>query len=661
MSSSAPAVGQPGGAADGSPPSPLRRALAILHRVEDTALVAIFLLAIGLPLLEGISRYAGFTVEGTAAYLEHTVLWLAFLGGLVATRERKHLELSTGEAIPAGKARDIVRALTHGVAATTTAVLAMAAWQVMMAEKEQGDVFAFGMPRYISEGVMPFALGLIALRLVLQAGSKWWWRLLALAIVPVGFLLDYGEDFVVDHIWWFATVVLGATVLGAPIFVAMAGLGMLFYYESGTPISAVSAEVHRLITSPTLPAIPLLTGCGYILAESKASLRLVRFFKSIFGWMPGGLAVLSVCVCAVFTTFTGGSGVTIIALGGLVVGMLRSEKYPEGFSLGLVTASSSLGLLFPPSLPVILYAVVVSTSPQFNVPAEDLYMAGLVPGVLMMGMVATYGLFVGRKVEKNRQAFSLREVGAAAWSAKWELSIPVLVVGVFITGLASMVEAAAAAAAYALFVEVVLTRDLHPIRDLPGVMVKAGVLVGAVLLLLASAMGLSSYVLVEAQVPELLLEWAQPRIESQWVFLLALNGLLLLMGAVLEIYSAIVILPPILAPIAFHYGVDPVHLGIIFLANLELGFITPPVGLNLFLTASRFEVPMTRLYKQVVPYILIMGVSVLLITFFPALSVGVRDWLKPSAAAPTQTVKKPAPFAVPGAVDDDDEDDEPPP
>lgn len=637
-------------------PPPVKWApLRWLHRAEDVLLVTVFLLAILLPLLEALSRQLKFSIAGNATYLEHAVLWLAFVGGLVATRERKHLQLSTGDLLPAGRGRAVVRVLSHGVAATTTAVLAFAAWQVMMADREQGDLFAFGMPRWISEGVMPFTLALVALRLVWQAGERWWARLGALAIVPLGFLLDYGELFVADHIWWFAAVVLFATILGAPIFVAMAGLGMLFYFESGTPIAAVSAEVHRLITSPTLPAIPLLTGCGYVLAESRASERLVRFFKALFGWMPGGLAVLAVSICAIFTAFTGGSGVTIIALGALVAGMLHNERYPEGFTLGLVTASSSLGLLFPPSLPVILYAVVVSTSPQFNVAAEDLYLAGLVPGFLMIAMVAGYGLYVGRKVEKNRQPFDLREVLASAWGARWELSVPVVAIGLFVSGWASMVEAAAAAAFYTLIVESLFTKDLHPTRDLPRVMVKAGVLVGAVLLLLAAAMGLSSYVLVEAEVPELLLEWAQGHITSQIGFLLALNGLLLLMGAVLEIYSAIVILPPILAPIALHYGVDPVHLGIIFLANLELGFITPPVGLNLFLTGSRFEVPMVRLYKHVLPYILIMAVSVLIITFVPQISVGVRDYFKPEAAG--QQKAKPG-FSPMGDFDDDDDDDD---
>ncbi len=621
----------------------LRRLRGGLHRLENGLLIAVFAGTIALPLFEAVARVAHVHVPGTAVLLQQLVLWLSFLGGLVATRERKHLQLSTGEVIPKGAARDGLRVVTAGLSGSVCAVLAYAAWQVVMADKLQGELLPLGLPAWISELVMPVSLVFMALRMVHQAGERVWMQAAALALVPLGFALDLGPlaTLVEAHVWVFAGAILVGAALGAPVFVAMAGLGMLFYFEEATPIAAVSAEVYRLITSPTLPAVPLLTICGYVLAESKASERLVRFFKALFGWMPGGVAVLVAGVCAVFTTFTGGSGVTIIALGGLVYGILRDDHYPEGVSLGLVTASGSLGLLFPPSLPVILYAVVVSTSPEFTVPAEDLYLAGLVPGLLMVLLVAGYGVFIGRKVEGPRTPFSAREVVQATWAAKWELSVPVIVMAVFVTGLASMVEAAAAAAAYALIVQTAVTRDIHPWRELPAVMVKAGVLVGAVLVLLAAAMGLSSYVLVEAAVPDLLLEWAASTIESKWVFLLALNGLLLLLGAVLEIYSAIVIIPPILAPLALHYGVDPVHLGVIFLANLELGFLTPPVGLNLFLAASRFEVPMVRLYKHMVPYLLILTVGVLLITYVPAISVGVRDALKPAPSGPAAAGGRP--------------------
>jgi len=409
-------------------------------------------------------------------------------------------------------------------------------------------------------------------------------------------------------------------LLGAPVYVAMAGVALVLFFSESTPVSAVPAEIYRLIGSPTLPAIPLLTVCGYVLAESHAAQRLVRVFRAAFGFMPGGIAVLVAGVCALFTTFTGGSGITIIALGGLVYPILREDGYPEGFSLGLVTAAGSLGLLFPPSLPVILYSVVAS------VPADQLYIAGLVPGLLMVLVVAAWGIVVGMKSGTPRRAFSGRELAASLWQAKWELALPVLVIGLFASGLASLVEVSAAAALYAIVIECFITRDLHVTRELPGVLVKGGILVGGVLTLLASAMGLTSY-LVDAQIPDALLATVQAHVHSPVVFLLILNLLLLVLGSVLEIYSAIVILTPLVVPLGVAYGIDPVHLGIIFLANLELGFLFPPVGLNLFLSSSRFNVPITRLYRHVVMPLIILGAAVLLVTYVPAISVGVLHLL----------------------------------
>ena len=596
-----------------------------LNRVENAAVFVVFMATIVLPIVEAAGRPLGFSISGTAEYVSHLVLWLTFLGGLLATREGKHLRLSTADLVKHPQLQTGLGVFAGGVAASVSLVLAYASWQVVEVSRADGMTLPIGLPVWLSESVMPLALAIMGLRFVWRVPGGWVGRAIALALVPTGFLLDTIPETVMASPLLFSSVVVVAAIFGAPIFVTMAGVGMLLYFTDETPISAVSAEIHRLISSPTIPAIPLLTACGYLLAEARAADRLVRFFKALFGWMPGGISVLVTAVCAVFTTFTGGSGVTIIALGGLAMGMLAADQYPARFRLGHVTATSSLGLLFPPSLPVILYAVVVSSSPDISVGAERLYLAGLVPGILMIVLVAAYGVWVGRKVEPPRPAFDWHELRAATWAAKWELSVPFLVIFLFAGGFASMVEAAAIAAAYALVVECFITRDIHPVRELPAVLTKAGVLVGAVLVLLAAAMGLSAYCLVEAELPDLMLEWTQEHIESPWVFLLILNGILLLLGSILEIYSAIVILPPILAPIALHYGVDPVHLGIIFLANLELGFLTPPVGLNLFLAATRFDAPMVKVYRAIVPYLVILFVSVMIITYVPALSVGVAN------------------------------------
>ena len=587
------------------------------ERLEKGALVAAFLLAIVLPLADTLGRpLGGLHVPGSASYLKQITLWLAFLGGLLAVREGKHLTLSTVELFPEGsRRRRVVRVLTYAVAAAVTAVLAYGSFKVVMADRQQGQLLPIGLPVWVSECVMPLAFALMAVRFVVRASPRLRGRLLALAAVLSVFALGQAVRPAGVTVWLVAAVIALAVLLGAPVFVGMAGGAMLLFFAGGTPVSAAPAEIYRLIGSPTLPAIPLLTACGYVLAESRAAHRLVRFFRALSGWMTGGTAVLVAGVCALFTSFTGGSGITIIALGGLVYPILREDGYPESFSLGLVTAAGSLGLLFAPSLPVILYSVVAS------VPADLLYLAALLPGLLLVALVAGYGILTGRRAKAATTAFSLREVGSATWEAKWELSIPILVIGLFVSGLASLVEASAAAAAYAIVVECFITRDIHVVRDLPRVLLNGGALMGGVLVLLSSAMGLTSY-LVDAQIPDQLLSIVKTHVHSQVVFLLVLNVLLLVLGSVLEIYSAIVILAPLVVPLGLAFGVHPVHLGVIFLANLELGFLLPPIGLNLFLSASRFGTPMTRLYRHVVPFLIILGVGVLLITYVPAMSLG---------------------------------------
>jgi C4-dicarboxylate transporter DctM subunit len=605
---------------DAAQPRP-GRVVAALRSLEGGVLVFAFLVSMVLPLLDALGRpFGGFAVPGSATYRAQLTLWLAFLGGLIATRERRHLTLSTAEALGHARARNVARLFSSAVAAAVCSVLAYSAWGVVLADREQGEVLAIGLPVWISECVMPVALVLIAIRLAWGAADGWKGR--ALAFGAMGLAFGLGAFPVVGHALWMpvlAVIVLAALV-GAPVFVAMGGIALLLFFKDAVPVASVTAEVYRLMLSPTLPAIPLLTACGYVLAESHASLRLVRFFRALFGWMPGGVAVLVAAVCALFTTFTGGSGITIMALGGLLYPILREEKYPEGFSLGLVTASGSLGLLYPPSLPVILYAVVAS------VPADSLYLAGLLPGTLLVLLVALYGIRVGGKVGAPRQAFSLKEALVSGWVAKWELSVPVLVVVLFATGMATMVEAAAVAFAYAIVIECFVMRDIHPVRELPGVLLKAGVLCGSVLILLASAMGLTSW-LVDAQIPMVLLAAVQAHIHSPVVFLLVLNVVLLVLGSVLEIYSAIIILAPLVAPIGAAFGINPIHLGVVFLANLELGFLFPPVGLNLFLSSSRFNQPLPRLYRHVLPFLLILGIGVLLITYMPWMTTGILGLL----------------------------------
>lgn len=615
------AGGEPTRSAEDPPPGAVRRGL---WHLENGLLIAALLGAAFLPLADTVGRPFGFAVPAGADYLQQLVLWLAFLGGLVATRQRRHLALSTVELF-SGPVRRFGRLLAAAVSAATVAILTWASVDLVLANREEGRVLMGGVPVWILELVMPVTFALMALRFAGDASERWPGRVTALAAIPAAFALGLVPDAVAGLALPVSLFLVAALVLGTPVFVAMAAFALYFFFRDGLPAAAVTAEVYRLISSPTLPALPLLTATGYVLADSNSSLRLLRFFKSVLGWMPGGLAVIVVAVCALFTTFTGGSGITVIAIGGLVYPMLREDGYPEGFSLGLVTGAGSLGLLFPPSLPVILYSVVAGTR-DHSVPADSLYLAGLVPGALMIAMVAAYAVRRGQVLRIPRQSFSGKEVLAATWEAKWELGIPLFVVTLFLTGKASLVETAAAAFVFAMVVECFITRDLHVFRTLPRALVRSSVLAGAVLILLSAAMGITSYI-VDAQIPDTLVTWVQTHIESKWVFLLALNGLLILVGCLVDIFSAIVVLAPLIVPMATAFGVHPIHLGVIFLSNLELGYLTPPVGLNLFLSASRFNKPLTALFRHVIPFLLIMALSVLLITYVPDLSLGILKLL----------------------------------
>jgi C4-dicarboxylate transporter DctM subunit len=593
----------------------------VVRHLEHGLLILALVAAAFLPLADTLGRPFGLFVPAGADYLQQLMLWLAFLGGLVATREHRHLSLSTVELFGKGRVRQFGGVLAAAVSAATVGILTYAAVGLVLANREEGRTLMGGVPVWLLELVMPAALGLMALRFAWGTSKGWLGRVIALAAIPGAFALGLVPDRMATAGWPMAVLVLTALVLGTPVFVAMAALALYFFFRDGLPVTAVTAEVYRLISSPTLPAIPLLTACGYVLAESNASLRLLRFFKSLLGWMPGGLAVIVIAVCALFTTFTGGSGITVIAIGGLVLPMLIKDSYPEGFSLGLVTAAGSLGLLFPPSLPVILYSVVAGTRDQ-NVPADLLYLAGLLPGILMIAMVAAYAVRRGQTLGIPRQSFSGAEVAKATWEAKWELSLPIFVVFLFMTGKTSMVETAALAFVYSMVVECFVTRDLHVFRTLPTALIKSSVLAGAVLILLSAAMGITSYI-VDAQIPDTLVTWVKTHIESRWVFLLALNGLLVVVGCLVDIFSAIVVLAPLLVPMAVAFNVHPIQLGVIFLANLELGYLTPPVGLNLYLAASRFNKPLTTIVRAVLPFLLIMAAAVLLITYVPEISVGV--------------------------------------
>ncbi|HKB59309.1 MAG TPA: TRAP transporter large permease subunit [Gallionellaceae bacterium] len=415
-------------------------------------------------------------------------------------------------------------------------------------------------------------------------------------------------------------VLILLALLGAPLFAVIGAAVLLNFWLEGTNLTVVPLEIYSLAEMPVLLAIPLFTFAGYLLAESGAPQRLVRITNVFFGWMPGGLAAVSLAICAMFTAFTGASGVTIVALGGLLYPALKQAGYPERYSLGLVTTSGSIGLLFAPSLPLILYGVVAQ---QLNVgravSISDLFLAGILPGVLIVVMLAVYGLWQRRGVVQARTPFSMREALGALRAAAWELPLPFVVLGGIYSGFFAVSEAAAVTAIYVFIVEVLIHREIR-FTALPKLMRESMVLVGAILIVLGMSLASTNY-LLDAEIPSRLLGYIRSHVHSALGFLLLLNLFLLALGMMLDIFSALVIMVPLILPIAVGYDINPVHLGIIFLANMEIAYLMPPMGMNLFIAMYRFDRPMLEIFRAVLPFVAILATAVLIITYWPGLSL----------------------------------------
>lgn len=594
----------------------------LFARIEDgIAALALAVMTV-IPLLEIVLRRSvGIGIPGAGPIVQHLVLWVGFLGAAIAAREGRLLSLATGSLVPEGWARRVTTVIAAAIGCAVSTVLALAAVEFVQSERGVGSSFAAGIPTWVAELVLPIGFALIGLRLAWRAGERWPARALAATGLVAGWFLGTHPALLEGRsaLPGLALIVLGGA-LGAPIFAILGGAAAVLFLAGGITPAAILIETYSLSVSPTLAAIPLFTLTGFLLAEGKASERLLRVFRALFGWIPGGTAVVCAVLCSFFTAFTGGSGITILALGGILFPALVKDGYRERFSLGLLTASGSLGLLLPPSLPLMLYGVVA------QMPIEDLFIGGILPGILLTTMIAAWGMREGLLSGAGRQSFAAGEAGAALWDAKWELLMPIVVVGALFSGLATSVEAAALTAAYALFTQAAIHRDLSIRRDLLRVFAECVGLIGGVLVILGVAVGLTSW-LVGAQVPMHLVEFTRAHIESRTMFLLALNVFLILVGCLMEIFPAIVVVVPLIVPLGQAYDVHPVHLGIIFIANLELGYLTPLVGLNILLASYRFKRPVLDVARAALPMAAILGIGVLVITYVPWLTLGILHML----------------------------------
>jgi tripartite ATP-independent transporter DctM subunit len=595
----------------------IRLLTAIEDGIASTALAAMVVL----PLAEIVARRIfGVGVPGSGPFVQHLTLWIGFLGAAIAAREGKLLVLATGTFLPE-RWRGATTVFASAVAACMATILAMGAVELVISERETGTIIAANVPAWVGQLALPIGFALIALRLAWKAGTSWLARLVGASGIVVGLVLARVPSLLENHSAWPGLIlVIAAAAVGAPIFAVLGGAAVLLFMADGVTPATVLIETYSLSVSPTLPAIPLFTLAGFILAEGHASTRMLRVFRAWFGWIPGGTAVVCAILCTFFTAFTGGSGVTILAVGGVLFPALLQEGYRDRFALGLLTTSGSLGLLLPPSLPLILYAVVA------QIPIEDLFIGGVLPGILLTAMIAAWGVREGLTTGTARHPFRAREAAAALWEAKWELAMPFVVIVSMFSGIATAVEAAALTACYALLIQTVIHRDLNIRRDLLRVFVECVLVIGGVLVILGVAVGLTNY-LVGVQLPAKLVEWVRAHIESRLAFLLALNLFLLVVGWLMEIFAAIVVVVPLIVPLGAAFGIHPVHLGIIFVANLELGFLTPLVGINIFLASYRFKRPVLEVCRATLPFMAILGIGVLVITYVPWLTTGILTML----------------------------------
>jgi C4-dicarboxylate transporter, DctM subunit len=610
-----------------------------VFRKTENAFTPLLLAVLTLILAAGIvTRLLGVPeIRASGDYVRHLVLWIAFAGALITTREKSHLSLTIGIERMPETARRMVITGTSLIAAAVCKAAAIASLTFILSAFGQSDR-AGVLPIRLATCIMPIGFAMMALRFIRTPLRGRGRRVLVLLGIPLGLLLawdplvtSFQALFPFASGAWLATagpavsralapifsaahlpliaLLVACVFLGGPIFVLVGGLALLFFLHSGGAMEAAANQAYTMLTGDVIPSIPLFTLAGYIISESKSGERLVSLFRALFGWMPGGLALMSILICAFLTTFTGASGVTIIAVGTLLLFILKGSGYDERFGRGLLTASGSIGLLFPPSLPVILYGVVSMTN------IKEMFVGGILPGAFLVLSIAAIGVWRARRDKVPRIPFVPRDALPALLRALGEILLPVLILVLFLKGITTLVETGAVAVIYALVLEVVVHRDLR-IRQLPAILLKSVVILGGILMILATASGFSYYI-VDAQIPVALAQWLRASVHSPYVFLLLLNLVLIVKGFFIDIFSAITIVVPLIAPLGAAYGINPVHLGIIFLANLELGYVTPPLGLNLFLASYRFEKPLVRIYRDVIPFQLVMLVAVLVITYVP--------------------------------------------
>lgn len=608
-------------------------ARSVLHLIEEIfCAVTLGLLAL-FPIIESVMRLFRTGILGSSAFTSHLLLFAGLLGGMICTRYEGHLAISLVHYVPEGKNKIRLAVFCNLVSAFTATVIAWSS--ISFIKIALGDDKIGFISARVLASIIPVAFGVIAFRFARMTKLTGWKIVLPVLSILLGTVASF--PVIAKIIWGFDTpdsvfnicdkffifthyaktpfviLLVFAALGGTPLFIIMGGLALLLMHASGGEMDSVAVDIYSALTNQNIIAIPLFTIVGFFLSESKAGERLVHTFRSFFSWLPGGIIIVTVIICAFFTSFTGASGVTILALGGILYTILKEHlKYPEEFSVGLLTSVGSIGLLFPPSLPLILVGTVMQTN------IFHLFLGGIVPGFILVFAMVIFGIVISVKTKIPVEKFEGRKALLALKESSFEILLPVLLIAGYFSGILSLVEIGAAAVLYIFIVEVFINRDIK-LSEIKRVFDKAIPIIGGVLSILALSKALSYYI-VDTQAPANIAAWMYNAISSKFVFLLLLNLSLLVVGCLMDIFSAILIVLPLIVPLGHIYGINPVHLGIIFIVNLEVGYITPPVGLNLFLASFRFKKPFVDICRYVSPFLLVRLVVVLLVTYIPWLS-----------------------------------------
>ncbi len=597
---------------------------------EVVASTALALMAL-IPLVEIVLRpLHGQGVENASVVVQHLGLVLAMLGAVAAERHGHLSSLGNGLA-GLGNAvfQSTVKAFAQGSAALICGLLVLASWRFVATEIGLPHALAYGLPTWWVQALMPVGFALLGFKLGARCTSVVWLKLLAgLALPAIGFWLAHVFDGDEVLLWPALVWLLAVLLSGAPIFVVLGGLALALFWHDGQPLASVALSHYQITVNPSLPALPLFTLAGLVFARTGAAGRLGAVFMALFGGGVTGTVVAAAVLCSFFTAFTGGSGVTILALGGLLLPLLRQAGLPEQRGISLVTSASALGVLLAPSVPLIMYAIIA------RVPINTMFLAGVLPAFVVIGFLLVFGGYLrrgGLDAVSSRPKVgpvNVRHVLAATWAAKWEILAPVIAIGSLISGLATPTESAALTAAYAVVTQAFAHRELSwPV--LGKALSDCTQLIGGVMLILGMALGLTNY-LVDSGLPNDVIDWVRGVIPNKYVFLLALNVFLLAAGSLMEIYAALVFLVPLLLPVALSYGIDPVHFGIIFLANMEIGFLAPPAGMNIYFASAMFGKPLRDVAVAVLPAVWAIFLASLLISWLPWLSTGLPGlWTGP--------------------------------